>query len=52
MPAPVLVPLDLNELVGEVLGLYETSSARIVTSLGASLPHVFGDATQLRADYS
>lgn len=48
MPAPVLVPLDLNELVGEVLGLYETSSARIVTSLGASLPHVFGDATQLR----
>jgi nitrogen fixation/metabolism regulation signal transduction histidine kinase len=48
LPAPVLAPLDLNELVGEVLGLYESSSAALNISLGEALPPVFGDATQLR----
>jgi nitrogen fixation/metabolism regulation signal transduction histidine kinase len=48
LPAPVLAPLDLNELVGEVLGLYESSSAKLNVSLGVALPAVFGDATQLR----
>jgi nitrogen fixation/metabolism regulation signal transduction histidine kinase len=48
LPAPVLAPLDLNELVGEVLGLYESSSAALKISLGEALPPVFGDATQLR----
>jgi nitrogen fixation/metabolism regulation signal transduction histidine kinase len=41
-------PLDLNELIGEVLGLYEGSSATIDTELAADLPKVLGDATQIR----
>lgn len=48
MPAPEVAPLDLNELIGEVLGLYESSSASIETTLDASLPPILGDATQLR----
>lgn len=48
LPAPVLAPLDLNELVGEVLGLYESSSAALNISLAEPLPQVQGDATQLR----
>ncbi|WP_226441802.1 sensor histidine kinase [Quatrionicoccus australiensis] len=48
LPAPEVSPLDLNELIGEVLGLYESSSARIETELAADLPAVLGDATQLR----
>jgi len=48
MPAPEVAPLDLNELIGEVLGLYESSSARIETRLAEHLPPVLGDATQLR----
>lgn len=48
LPAPVLAPLDLNGLVTEVLGLYETSSVRIRASLGSRLPPVLGDATQIR----
>jgi len=48
LPAPELAPLDLNELIGEVLGLYETSTATIHTDLGEGLPPVLGDATQLR----
>ncbi len=48
LPAPEVSPLDLNELIGEVLGLYESSSARIETELAAGLPPVLGDATQLR----
>lgn len=48
LPAPVLAPLDLNELVGEVLGLYESSSAALNISLAETLPQVLGDATQLR----
>jgi len=48
MPAPELASLDLNALVGEVLGLYETSHALIDADLASELPAVFGDATQLR----
>jgi nitrogen fixation/metabolism regulation signal transduction histidine kinase len=48
MPAPEVDELDLNELICEVLGLYESSSARIETRLAADLPTVLGDATQLR----
>jgi nitrogen fixation/metabolism regulation signal transduction histidine kinase len=48
MPAPELARLDLNALVGEVLGLYETSRARIDVALATDLPAIWGDATQLR----
>jgi nitrogen fixation/metabolism regulation signal transduction histidine kinase len=48
MPAPELATLDLNALVGEVLGLYETSSATIEVELAPVLPAVWGDPTQLR----
>ena len=48
MPAPELTRIDLNALIGEVLGLYETSHARIDARLAPDLPVVSGDATQLR----
>jgi nitrogen fixation/metabolism regulation signal transduction histidine kinase len=48
LPAPELAPLDLNALVGEVLGLYESSSATITSTLADGLPPVIGDPTQLR----
>ena len=48
MPAPELAVVDLNVLVVEVLGLYETSRASIERNLAAGLPPVWGDTTQLR----
>ncbi len=48
MPAPELAAVDLNALVREVLGLYETSQATIEPRLTANLPLVWGDTTQLR----
>lgn len=48
MPAPDLAVVDLNALVTEVLGLYETSRARIASELAPLLPPVWGDTTQLR----
>jgi nitrogen fixation/metabolism regulation signal transduction histidine kinase len=48
LPAPEVAALELNELIGEVLGLYESSSAQIETRLVDDLPPVLGDATQLR----
>ncbi|MFZ4536262.1 ATP-binding protein [Propionivibrio sp.] len=48
MPAPELAKLDLNALIGEVLGLYETSQARIKAEFAPELPAVWGDASQLR----
>ena len=48
MPAPVFATLDLNALIGEVLGLYETSLAHIDVALDPQLPAVWGDASQLR----
>ncbi|MDR0578534.1 MAG: HAMP domain-containing protein [Candidatus Accumulibacter sp.] len=48
LPPPKLVELDLNALIREVLGLYETSRAAIALDLDAALPPILGDATQLR----
>jgi nitrogen fixation/metabolism regulation signal transduction histidine kinase len=50
LPASLLVPLDLNALVGEVLGLYGSAqeSGRLVAELGVGLPQIIGDGTQLR----
>ena len=48
LPAPEVAPLDLNELIREVLGLYESSSAAITTELADDLGPILGDATQLR----
>ena len=48
LPAPELAPLDLNDLIREVLGLYETSPARIEIELAEDLPTIIGDVTQLR----
>jgi len=48
MPPPVTASLDLNALVQEVLGLYESSRVKIDTELSEGLPPIQGDATQLR----
>ena len=48
LPAPVLSPLDLNQLVREVAALYEASPVRVRAELGSNLPAVIGDAGQLR----
>ena len=48
LPAPELTAIDLNALIGEVLGLYETSQAKIELALEDCLPPVLGDASQLR----
>ena len=50
LPAAQLNPLDLNALVAEVLGLYGTAqeSGRLHADLGAGVPAIVGDSTQLR----
>jgi nitrogen fixation/metabolism regulation signal transduction histidine kinase len=48
LPTPVLAGLDLNQLVGEVLALYENSSAPIARKLAPTLPSVWADSTQIR----
>ena len=48
MPAPEVAPLDLNGLLGEVLGLYESSAVHFSVALDDELSPVQGDATQLR----
>jgi nitrogen fixation/metabolism regulation signal transduction histidine kinase len=48
LPVPEVEPLDLNALISEVLGLYESSSVGIETRFAGDLPKVLGDATQLR----
>lgn len=47
-PAPQLQALDLNDLVEEVLALYEHDSLPVTVRRGENLPPVRGDATQLR----
>jgi nitrogen fixation/metabolism regulation signal transduction histidine kinase len=49
-PPAVLEPLDLNALIEEILPLYQAGdeSDVIHASLAPGLPHVMGDATQLR----
>ncbi|MBS0347543.1 MAG: HAMP domain-containing protein [Proteobacteria bacterium] len=48
LPSPMMTPVDLNALVREVLVLYEGSPVMIHAELGADLPRVLGDATQIR----
>jgi len=48
LPVPEVEPLDLNALISEVLGLYESSVVAIETQFAGDLPKVLGDATQLR----
>ncbi len=48
MPPANLQPLDLNALIAEVLGLYESSQARVIAELAEGLPNIAGDASQLR----
>ncbi|MDR1162246.1 MAG: HAMP domain-containing protein [Candidatus Accumulibacter sp.] len=48
LPAPDLEDIDLNALVAEVLGLYESSGAVIRRKFEKALPMVRGDASQLR----
>jgi nitrogen fixation/metabolism regulation signal transduction histidine kinase len=50
LPAAHLTPLDLNELVTEVLGLYATAqeSGHLKPELAPEMPLIVGDATQLR----
>lgn len=47
-PAPSLEPLDFNQLVAEVLELYEQSGLLVQASLGENLPPVRADRNQLR----
>lgn len=48
LPAPQLNPLSLNQVVKDVLGLYEAAQSHIALDLDESLPLVPGDAGQLR----
>jgi nitrogen fixation/metabolism regulation signal transduction histidine kinase len=48
MPPPTLASVDLNALIREVLVLYESTAAPIVTQLPANLPAVRADSAQLR----
>ena len=45
-PNPILQPLDLNDLVLEILGLYEGS--KINVKIDPNCPKIMGDPTQLR----
>ena len=47
-PEPDLQPLDLNQLIRDVLGLYESSRPALQLDLAADLPRVSGDAAKLR----
>jgi nitrogen fixation/metabolism regulation signal transduction histidine kinase len=47
-PPPVLRPVDLNELVHDVLGLYENAKVRIEVDLSPELSLVSADANQMR----
>jgi nitrogen fixation/metabolism regulation signal transduction histidine kinase len=50
LPAANLVPIDLNALVAEVLGLYGSAqeAGRLLAELAPGLPAIVGDSTQLR----
>ena len=47
-PEPAMRELDLNALVYEVLTLYESLGSSIKLELADALPHIVGDAAQLR----
>ena len=48
LPTPVFAALDLNQLVAEVLVLYENSSVPVARRLAPGLPSVWADSAQLR----
>ena len=48
MPEPTRQELDFNELVREVLMLYESLAGRLAVELAAHLPRIVGDPAQLR----
>ena len=48
MPPPALNEVDLNTLIAELMGLYESSQVGVVTQLEPGLPPVLADADQLR----
>ena len=50
LPAAHLIPIDLNALVTEVLGLYGAAqeAGRLHAELAPALPAIVGDSTQLR----
>ena len=50
LPAAHLIPIDLNALVGEVLGLYGAAqeAGQLHADLATALPKIVGDSTQLR----
>lgn len=47
-PAPKLMPLELHQLLNEVMGLYEANSSPIELRLNATKTRINGDATRLR----
>jgi nitrogen fixation/metabolism regulation signal transduction histidine kinase len=50
LPAAHLIPIDLNALVAEVLGLYGAAqeTGHLHADLAPALPAIVGDSTQLR----
>jgi len=48
LPPPVLASIDVNAMVNEVLGLYETAATKVSTELAPDLPLALADANQLR----
>ena len=48
LPPPVLATVDLNSLIGDVLGLYESAKSRVDAELETTLPPVKADINQLR----
>jgi nitrogen fixation/metabolism regulation signal transduction histidine kinase len=48
LPVPTLAPLDLGELMREILHLYESTPAKILLQIPIDLPLVMGDASQVR----
>ncbi len=48
LPAAKLEPVDLNELIEDVLHLYEAAAIPVLVDLDASIPKVLGDPQQLR----
>ena len=48
MPEPTRQELDFNELMREVLMLYESLAGRLTVELALNLPRIVGDPAQLR----
>lgn len=48
LPAAVLQPVDLNALITDVLGLYDTAAVPVVAQLDGQCPPIAADAQQVR----